>query len=97
MLLPPSPAPLSLMDVATRGWRAYAESYRPTPVETFLSQELGVWPQGVMDICLQQPGLASLCLTTQVRPAIRALKAANLEPQDIWFLVSKRRHLLSLR
>jgi hypothetical protein len=31
----------------------------------------------------------------QVEPAVKALKAANVDPGDIWFLASRHHHLLA--
>jgi len=55
-------------------------------------KELGLWKQTVMYVAIQTE-LTSLDAETQVRPAIKCLKQANLEPQDIWLLLSKQMHL----
>eukprot|EP00882_Tetradesmus_deserticola_P000993 GHRQ01001075.1.p1 GENE.GHRQ01001075.1~~GHRQ01001075.1.p1 ORF type:complete len:526 (+),score=212.02 GHRQ01001075.1:337-1914(+) len=73
----------------------YSEAYQPCPVEDFLSKELGVWSYNVMLFAVANPVLQAFNLESQVRPAVRSLKAANIDVTDIWFLITK--HLEVLR
>lgn len=73
----------------------YSELYHPSPVEEFLAKELGVWSYNVMLFAVANPSLQSLDLETQVRPAIRSLKAANIDVTDIWFLFTKHLDVFS--
>eukprot|EP00879_Flechtneria_rotunda_P004342 GHRR01004592.1.p1 GENE.GHRR01004592.1~~GHRR01004592.1.p1 ORF type:complete len:504 (+),score=131.98 GHRR01004592.1:295-1806(+) len=68
----------------------YSELYQPCLTEQYLSKELGIWSYNVMLFAVQNPTLQSLNLQQQVKPAIRSLKAANIDITDIWFLVTKR-------
>eukprot|EP00878_Enallax_costatus_P009611 GHUV01010042.1.p1 GENE.GHUV01010042.1~~GHUV01010042.1.p1 ORF type:complete len:364 (+),score=52.44 GHUV01010042.1:571-1662(+) len=79
----------------------YSELYQPSTVEQFLSKELGMWSYNVMLFAVANPALQTIDVDTQMKPAIRSLKAANVEPQEIWFLVTKHleifRHPISLQ
>ncbi|KAF5837182.1 mTERF-domain-containing protein [Dunaliella salina] len=82
----------ALIQQLDSGWRQAHEEYVPTATEECVIKELGLWKQTVMYLAIQTE-LPSLDAETQVRPAIKCLKQANLEPQDIWLLLSKRMHL----
>lgn len=79
----------------------FSEVYQPTSVEQFLAKELGIWSYNVMLFAVANPALQTLDVDTQVKPAIRSLKAANVDPQEIWFLVTKHleifRHPIALQ
>lgn len=81
--------------------RHYSELYQPSVAEQFLSKELGIWSYNVMLFAVANPALQTLDVDTQMKPAIRSLKAANVEPQEIWFLVTKHleifKHPISLQ
>jgi hypothetical protein len=78
-------------------WSAAVAAYVPTPVEEFLGEQLGIYSQTLILFAVQNPALAQFDLDTQVRPAIRSLKAAGLPTSEIFFLLSgaKRLDLLS--
>ncbi|KAF8057245.1 RSP2 [Scenedesmus sp. PABB004] len=74
----------------------YSARYVPTDVEAFLAAELGVGGHAVMLWAVAPPGLPpGLELDAQVRPAVRSLKAANVDVADIWFLLGRNRDLLA--
>lgn len=79
----------------------YSEVYQPSTVEQFLSKELGIWSYNVMLFAVAKPALQTLDVDTQMKPAIRSLKTANVDPQEIWFLVTKHleifKHPISLQ
>ncbi|WIA42308.1 hypothetical protein OEZ86_008322 [Tetradesmus obliquus] len=73
----------------------YSELYQPCPVEEFLSKELGVWSYNVMLFAVANPALQVFDLESQVRPAVRSLKAANIDVTDIWFVITKHLEILT--
>jgi hypothetical protein len=77
---------LQLLDSA---WGKWSEQYRPTPVEAYLEQELGVGRETVMLAAVQIPDLCQYDVDKQVRPAVRAMKAAGIDSQSIWFTVTR--------
>mmetsp|Transcript_15551 Transcript_15551/g.26895 ORF Transcript_15551/g.26895 Transcript_15551/m.26895 type:complete len:505 (+) Transcript_15551:267-1781(+) len=76
-------------------WRAASTAYRPTEIETLLSTQLGVGQDAVMQLALGKPELVLNCTVDQAQASIKHLKAANIDVQDIWFIVSKRPVLLT--
>ncbi len=62
-----------------------------------LSKELGVEQSTVMMLAVQGSEDPLVLLDPeQVKASISSFKAANIGPSDIWFLVSKRPHLLTM-
>lgn len=62
-------------------WREATSAYEPTEVEKFLSSELGVGKETVMQIAITKPDLVALSLSDSVRPSVKALKDANIAPE----------------
>jgi len=93
----PSQRSSLLLEVGA-SWSEHTSTYNPSEVETFISRELGVSEYNVMMLALGMTTNPPLCDydTSAVRAAIRALKGANIDVSDIWFLVSKRPELLTL-
>jgi hypothetical protein len=79
-----------LMQQLDASWNHYFEQYQPSPVEEYISKELGLWSYNVMLFAVQHPDLVSYDLDSQVKPCIRSLKDAGVEPSDVWFLMSKK-------
>ncbi|GAX75687.1 hypothetical protein CEUSTIGMA_g3130.t1 [Chlamydomonas eustigma] len=81
-------------------WSICTENYCPTEVEQLITNELGVDRNSVMMLAVSNanggPILCSLD-PASVRATIAALKAANVDVSDIWFLASKRPTLLGLK
>ncbi|MEW5304087.1 MAG: hypothetical protein WDW36_006721 [Sanguina aurantia] len=75
-------------------WRECSESYKPCAVELCLISELGVAQDAAMMLCTSSPHVAQLSVPLQVLPSLTALKAAQLDVADIFFLVSKKPALL---
>jgi hypothetical protein len=81
-------------------WSTCAESYCPTEVEELIINELGVDRNSVMMLAISNAnGGPMLCSfdPASVKASISALKAANVDVSDIWFLSSKRPALLDLK
>lgn len=75
-------------------WSQCCETYRPSAIEKYLSQELAVWQYDVMLYAVQNPNLSLCSLKEQVEPVVRSMKGADMAGQDIWFLLTKRLDLL---
>lgn len=90
-----------LMTALDTQMRHYSDVYQPSTVEQFLAKELGIWSYNVMLFAVANPALQALDVDSQVKPAIKSLKAANVDPQEIWFLVTKHleifKHPISLQ
>jgi mTERF domain-containing protein len=85
----------ALLQQLDRSMSHWAELYQPSAVEEFLATELHVWSYNVMLFAVQTPPLQGYDLEGQVRPAVHSLKAAGLDNNDVWFLVTKRLELLA--
>lgn len=81
-------------------WSEYTDVYQPSPVEEILSNELGVDSHSVMTLAVGHGAKSNppLCMydTVTTMSSIKALKGANVDVADIWFLVSKNPSLLTL-
>ena len=80
-------------------WSEFTDSYQQSEVEQLLTTELGIEAQTVMMLAMgtvSNPPLSTYDAGA-ARASLMALKAANVDVLDIWFLVSKRPSLLLLR
>ena len=80
-------------------WSEFTDSYQQSEVEQLLTTELGIEAQTVMMLAVgtvSNPPLSAYDADA-ARASLMALKAANVDVLDIWFLVSKRPSLLLLR
>jgi mTERF domain-containing protein len=84
-----------LLQELDQNWSRCTAEYRPSDVESFIIKQLGVTQYNVMMVAVQTPALVSYSVPDQLQPAIKTLKDANIEPETIWFLLSKCHHLLA--
>jgi len=84
-----------LLRALDQKWSEAVSQYQPSEVEEVLERELAVGQQTIMQLALSTPGLASIN-AADARGTIKALKAANIDIQDIYFLITKRHYLLSV-
>ena len=88
-----------LMSSLDSRWSEFTDSYQQSEVEQLLTTELGIEAQTVMMLAVgivSNPPLSAYDADA-ARASLMALKAANVDVLDIWFLVSKRPSLLLLR
>lgn len=80
-------------------WSEFTASYQQSDVEQLLTTKLGIEAHAVMMLAVgtvSSPPLTTYDVGT-ARASLMALKAANIDVLDIWFLVSRRPSLLLLR
>jgi mTERF domain-containing protein len=83
-----------LLQELEQNWSRCTAEYHPSEVESVIIKQLGIAQYNVMMVAVQTPALVSYSASDQLQPAIKSLKAANIEPEAIWFLLSKCHHLL---
>ena len=82
-------------------WSEYTNTYQPSAVEGLLCKELGADPHSVMTLAVGSGSKTNppLCMydVGAAMQSIRAMKGANIDVADIWFIVTRKPTLLTLK